>query len=122
MANLNRQLRRSTVKASKTLIGVYGAVSPMELLVDGDILLVFDDANDLSSYLSKKTNPPIPRHIKPMYFEEMIQGFALGARYGMRDGVAEKFLAAWAKRYTEKPPFSMEEMGHKADFISLIPF
>lgn len=119
MANFNRQLRRSTLKPQKTLIGVYGAISPMELLVDGDILLVFDDENDLQSYLSSTPKFPFPRHIKQMYFEDMMHGFALGGRYSMRRPVAQKFLAAWAKKYKEKPPFCLDDMAENHDFLCL---
>jgi hypothetical protein len=119
MANLNRQLRRSALKSQKTLIGVYGAFSPIELLVDGDILLVFDDTQDLESYVSKSPKLPLARHIKPMYFEEMLQGFAMGARYSMRRNVAQKFLTAWANKYKERPPFSLQDLDKIEDFLCL---
>ena len=122
MASLFRQLRRESLKPKKTIIGVYGAHNPMNLLVDGDILLVFDDKTDMETYLNSKTPKfPMPASIKPMYFEEMMQGFAMGGRYGMRRGVAEKFLVAWSKSYTEKPPFDREEINKEGDFLSLIP-
>ena len=122
MASLFRQLRRESLKPKKTIIGFFGAHDPMNLLVDGDILLVFDNKTDMETYLNNKTPKfPMPASIKPMYFEEMMQGFALGARYGMRRGVAEKFLVAWSRSYTEKPPFDREEINKEGDFLSLIP-
>lgn len=119
MASLNRQLGRTNKKPIKTHIGVFGAHNPMSLLVDGDILLVFEDEKDLKTYLSKTPKFPIPPYIKPMYFEEMMQGFAMGARYGMRRPVAKKFLQAWAKSYPEKPPFNMADMAENTDFMTL---
>jgi hypothetical protein len=54
-----------------------------------------------------------------MYFEDMMQGFALGGRYSMRRPVAQKFLEAWAKKYKEKPPFSLDDMAENHDFLCL---
>jgi hypothetical protein len=91
----------------------------MTLLVDGDILLVFDDENDLKTYLASTPKFPFPSQIKPMYFEDMMQGYAMGGRYAMRRDVAQKFLAAWAKKYKEKQPFSIEEIDKIQDFLCL---
>jgi hypothetical protein len=119
MANLNRQLRRENNKPTKTLIGVYGQHNPMTLLVDGDILLVFDDENDLRTFLASAPRFPFPNQIKLMYFEDMMQGFSMGGKYGMRRPVAQKFLVAWAKKYKDKPPFNLDDIPENVDFISL---
>jgi hypothetical protein len=119
MSSLMRQLRRDKKSPKKTQIGVYGAINPMSLLVDGDILLVFDDEGDLKTYVSshKQLSPPL--QIKPMYFQELMQGFALGGRYGLRRGVAKKFHAAWTSQFKEKPPFSVSDIESDVDFLTL---
>ena len=119
MASLNRQLRRENNKPKKTLIGVYGGYNSTTLLVDGDILLVFADETDLQTYLAKSPKFPVPQHIKPMYFEDMMQGCAMGGRYGLRRPVSQKFLGEWVKKYKENPPFSLHEVDENVDFISL---
>ena len=119
MSSLMRQLRREKKPSKKTLIGVYGLLNPMSLLVDGDILLVFEDEGDLKSYVSKhkQLNPPL--HIKPMFFEEMMQGIALGAKYSMRRGVAKKFHQAWLIQFKEKAPFSLSDIEKIEDFLCI---
>lgn len=119
MSSLMRQLRREKQKPKKTQIGVYGQLNPMSLLVDGDILLVFEDEGDLKGYVSKQKQLSPPLHIKPMYFEELMQGVALGARYGLRRGVAKKFHQAWSSQFKERPPFSLMDIEKIEDFLSL---
>ena len=119
MASLLRQLRRDSSKSKKTLIGVYGAFSRFELLVDRDILLVFTDEADLTSYLSKVSKILVPKMIKPMYFEDLMDGFRMGGKYSLRREVAEKFLIAWTKTYRMAAPFSASELDKIEDFLSL---
>jgi hypothetical protein len=119
MSSLMRQLRREKQKPQKTQIGVYGLINPMSLLVDGDILLVFEDEEDLKSYVSKHKQLSPPLHIKPMYFEELMQGIALGARYSLRRGVAKKFHHAWSNQFKEKPPFNLWDIEKIEDFLCL---
>lgn len=119
MSNLMRQLGRDKTKPKKTQIGVYGALNPMSLLVDGDILLVFEDEMDLKTYVAahKQLKPPL--QIKPMYFEELMQGFAVGGRYGLRQGVAKKFHQVWSSQFKEKAPFSLSDIERNVDFLTL---
>jgi hypothetical protein len=119
MSSLMRQLRREKQKPQKTQIGVYGLLNPMSLLVDGDILLVFEVEEDLKNYVSKHKPLSPPLHIKPMYFEEMMQGISLGARYSLRRGVAKKFLHSWSSQFKEKPPFSHWDIDKIEDFLCL---
>ena len=119
MSSLMRQLRRDKKPPKKTLIGVYGALNPMMLLVDGDILLVFEDEGDLKTYVESHKQLSMPLYIKPMYFQEIMQGFALGGRYGLRRGVAKKFHAAWTAQFKEKPPFNLSDIDKPVDFLSL---
>lgn len=119
MASLFRQLRREAAKPKKTLIGVYGAFSRFELLVDGDILLVFTDEADLTTYLSGVNKSLLPKIIHPMYFEELMQGIGVGAKYSLRREVAEKFLVAWARNYRTPPPFTGQDVAKITDFLCL---
>lgn len=119
MASLLRQLRRESAKPKKTLIGVYGAFSRFELLVDGDILLVFTDEADLTTYLSNGSKMFLPKLIEPMYFEDLMDGFRVGGKYSLRREVAEKFLLAWAKTYRMAAPFSPLELDKIEDFLCL---
>ena len=126
MSSLMRQLRRDKKPPKKTLIGVYGALNPMSLLVDGNILLVFEDEGDLKTYLASHPHLKTPLQIKPMYFEELMQGFALGGSYGLRRGVAKKFHQTWSAQFSEgiptekeKPPFSLSDIERDVDFLTL---
>ena len=119
MASLLRQLRREVAKPQKTVIGVYAAFSPFELLVDGDILLVFTDEEDLKTYISKFSKLRPPKIIHPMYFEDLMKGIRMGAKYSLRRQVAEKFLAVWPRNYRIPPPFSAEEVDKVDDFLCL---
>lgn len=125
MASLLRQLRREAAKPKKTLIGVYGAFNRFNLLVDGDILLVFTDEADLTSFLSsekKVSQLLMPKLIQPMYFEDLLAGFRAGGKYSLRREVAEKFLVAWTKNYRDSAPFTsvdLDKLDKIEDFLSL---
>ena len=119
MASLLRQLRREAAKPKKTLIGVYGAYDRFNLLLDGDILLVFSDDTDLTTYLSGVNKSLLPKIIHPMYFEELMEGVGMGAKYSLRREVAEKFLVSWAKTYRTSAPFTADEVLKIEDFLLL---
>jgi hypothetical protein len=119
MASLLRQLRRESAKPKKTLIGVYGAFDRFNLLLDGDILLVFNDDADLCTFLSRSPKSLLPKIIHPMYFEDLMTGIRMGAKYSLRREVAEKFLAVWAKMYRIPPPFTAAEVAKIEDFLCL---
>lgn len=119
MASLLRQLRREAYTPKKTLIGVYGAYDMLNLLVDGDILLVFTDEADLASYLSVANKSLLPKIIHPMYFEDLMKGVRMGAKYSLRREVAEKFLVSWTKIYRIPAPFSASELDNIEDFLCL---
>jgi hypothetical protein len=119
MASLFRQLRREAAKPKKTLIGVYGAYDMLNLLLDGDILLVFTDEADLATYLSLANKSLLPKIIHPMYFEDLMQGIRMGAKYSLRREVAEKFLVVWAKMYRTPPPFTSVEVANIEEFLCL---
>jgi hypothetical protein len=119
MASLFRKLRREAAKPTKTLIGVYGAYDRFTLLVDGDILLVFTDDADVTNFLSRAPKLLLPKIIHPMYFEDLMQGIRMGAKYSLRREVAEKFLVAWAKMYRTPPPFTAVEVANIEEFLCL---
>lgn len=93
-------------------------LNPFTLLVERpDILLVFDDEEDMRTHLAT-----IQHHadIKamPMYFEDITVGISMGAKYGLRREVARKF--ANICNYHKVPlPFTSEMIDQIEGFLTL---
>lgn len=90
------------LRRMKTHIGYFGGGSPYELLQKGEQLLVFESREAMREFAIKHHLPPL-RFEKKMFFEELVEGLAIGAQYGLTKQVCRVFDKLWQQRIGQSP-------------------